>query len=116
VDNLSDEKRLTPQVVAADIAREFREDARRWTQKACARDGNGYSCDENDSAAVCYCLRGAINKRVSWDNDLNHEVCQAFDIALGHEPTETYRFVAWNDSPGRTVGEVIGLCEKVAAS
>lgn len=112
---LTDEK-MTPQQVAADIAREYREDAARWTQDWYAKDANGEECSSRDPIAVCWCLRGAIERRVGdWGDET--QTFRAFDAALGHEPEENHLYlVEWNDEPGRTVAEVIALCEKVAAS
>lgn len=102
-----------PKIIAADIAREFREDSKRWTQGHWARTESGERCTENHQKAACWCLRGAIDKRTPNDP---LAVYVAFDAALGHtlKPGMRLEFVDWNDEPGRTVGEVIELCEKVA--
>lgn len=108
----------TAQEIAADIARDFREDASRWTQRAWSRDANGVGTYEHSEDAVCWCLRGAIDIRLDPDAAAG-PILSAFDRALGYEPEDdddTLRFVAWNDAPGRTVGEVIALCDKVAQS
>ena len=118
-----------PKAIAADIAREYREDASRWTQGAFARAAPEDSYDGEqmglgnplDSRAVCWCLRGAIDKRTGNSDSLAWPTYQAFDEALGYAvggrmlgDNEPLWFVRWNDAPGRTVGEVIELCEKVA--
>ena len=113
---------LTPQQIAADVAREYREDLRRWTQGHWARDANGYGVGTRDSRAVCWCLRGAIDKRLQGSDQPTFDaIYRAFDKAIGcaweEGRTDNHvHFVAWNDRPGRTVREVIELCEKVAAS
>lgn len=110
----------TPQAIAADIAREYREDATRWTQGDWSRDRDGNGRGSNSPDAVCWCLRGAIMKRKP-DVLLATRTYLTFDAALGHtrdpnDPEDTHLyFVAWNDKPGRTVAEVIELCNKVAA-
>lgn len=113
------------QEVAADIAREFREDASRWTQEEMARDASGSAIDALDEPelaeqAVCWCLRGAIDKRLPHFGGRSGPVYLAFDRALGHSikseaEHDTLEFVKWNDAPGRTVADVIALCERVAS-
>lgn len=112
----------TPQQVAADIAREYREDARRWTQLTWARrsfERFANSCNYDSGEAVCWCLRGAVNKRVGLGS-LEMATLEAFDAALGDPPDDALDgdilCVRWNDAKGRTVEEVIALCDKVAAS
>lgn len=104
-----------PKTVAADIAREYREDAARWTRGWYARNALGKQCGVDDPLAVCWCLRGAIEKRVG-DGDESLIVMRAFDEALGfqwHDGNNEVQFVNWNDHPTRTVGEVIALCDAV---
>jgi len=106
-----------PKTVAADIAREFREHPAHWTQDYICKDADGEDwMDPTNPDAVCWCLRGAIDKRVIHGAG---PIYLAFDRALGHQIAseaehETLHFVEWNDKPGRTVAEVIELCERVA--
>jgi len=117
----TDQMALTPQAVAADIAKEFREDHTRWTQRWYARlsaNPLGGSCGPHHEKAVCWCLRGAIDKRFPTDVDVETlwPIYEAFDKALDRTLENRLHFVDWNDDPKRTIGEVIALCEKVAAS
>lgn len=105
-----------PKAIAADIAREFREDSKRWTKGYWARDAEGVRVNLNSPLAVCWCLRGAIDKRVPQDVSAV-PVYEAFDAALGPVggvPEGDLAFVRWNDASKRTIQEVIDLCEKVA--
>lgn len=124
-DTRSQEILTSVQQLAAEIAEEFRADATRWTQEELARDANGLPIDDIDDPmlspqAVCWCLRGAIDKRLNRFGGRSGDVYLAFDRALGHKFTirdhDHLEFVPWNDAPGRTVAEVIALCEKVARS
>lgn len=111
---------VTPQQVAADIAREYRANHCLWTQKVLGRDSDGVNTyDATDPRAVCWCLRGAIDRRLPTGSFAAQRVYEAFDRAIGREwapDDDAVYFVDWNDSPGRTVEEVIELCEQVAAS
>jgi hypothetical protein len=112
---------VSPEAVAADIAREYRENASHWTQGWIARDREGADLwYVKDPSAVCWCLRGAIDKRIDpWTGAIAFPIYLAFDRALGfniasEDEHGTLHFVRWNDRPGRTVGDVIALCEAVA--
>lgn len=106
-----------PRTVAAEIAREYREAPAKWIQDYICMDAEGVDwMDPDHEGAVCWCLRGAIDKRVPQGAG---QVYLAFDRALGYDIAsekehETLHFVAWNDRPGRTVEEVISLCDAVA--
>lgn len=109
----------SPQQVAADIAREFRQDATRWTQRWYAKDAFGSDVYEDDPSAVCWCLRGAIDKRClsqMANERLALRTYEAFDSVLSLPPNDDDRlsFIKWNDDPKRTVVEVIALCDRVA--
>lgn len=107
----------SPQAVAADIAREYRGDAAKWTQGWYAKTNEGLEVESDHPKAVCWCLRGAIDKRVKHCSAAYNEVLQAFEEALGYAYDNcSLHFVGWNDTPGRTVGEVIELCDRVVAS
>lgn len=105
--------------IASEIAKEYREHPTHWTQGHWARNELGGYTDYNSETAVCWCLRGAIDKRLSCGSSAASELYSLFELAVsgvrmsddGH-----LEFVDWNDEPGRTVQEVIALCEKVAAS
>ena len=111
---------VTPQQVAADIARELRADVSRWTRGWYARDARGRGCQAQDAQAVCWCLRGAIERRVGDENPLTDPIFKAFDKALGYDHGDDdsfeLQFVPWNDDPQRTAADIIALCDKVAAS
>lgn len=101
---------MTPQEIAKSIADELRQHPERWAQGA-----NGYSADGNavtsrSQNAVCWCLIGHIRRR-----DPDGRVPRELRSALMRETG--FRVVAdWNDKQGRTVAEVIALCDKVSQS
>lgn len=112
---MTDARTTDPKNVAADIAREYREHAERWTQGWYAKTAEGKDCGPTNPNAVCWCLRGAIEKRVG-EGDEGIPIFEAFDRALGFQDSEnTLHFIAWNDDPERKVSEVIALCEAVAS-
>ena len=106
--------------IAKAIAAEYRRDAARWTQGTWARDKDGDAVSARDENAVCWCLRGAIEKHITFEPYVTEEDCYfAFDLALGFDHAKTpsddeYHFVYWNDRPQRKVQEVIALCDEVA--
>jgi hypothetical protein len=98
----------TIQEIAADIARELREDPTRWTQKASARDTTGYGVAPASEKACAWCLYGHIERRNAYQT-IEH--FRALDSCMPLGCT-----ISWNDAPERTVDDVIALCDKVAAS
>lgn len=99
--------------IAADIARELREHPGRWFQGALVRFASGASTSTGYGLqrvdAVCWCLEGHICKRV--DDEVRLVAMNKFhEAALIPEGSLN----SWNDKPGRTVEDVIALCEKVA--
>jgi hypothetical protein len=98
---------------AADIARELREHPRHWTQKVFARDVLGNPVFWSDPDAVCWCLAGHLCRRAPL-----HQRSQLLyvlmsvprDLMLGHQSVSQF-----NDAKGRTVEQVIALCEALAA-
>lgn len=75
--------------VARDIAQELREHPERWTQ-----DASGG------------CLRGLIGKHIRAHAD---QVSRTFASVAGVQHLHL-----WNDAPGRTVRDVIALCDRLA--
>jgi len=107
---------LSAQAIAADIAHEYRTSALRWTQRAWARNEIGKNVHYSDPEATCWCLGGAIKRRVPYY--ACDRIFQAFGRALVELRTSwpSSDFVGWQDQPERTVGDVIALCDKVAQS
>lgn len=112
-------------IVARDIAKEFRAVPDHWTQGINARNAIKDSVAATSPEAVCWCLRGAIDLRIRPDCvDFEHRrvvVYRAFDVMLGHPLPPPYmmehapiHITTWNDAHGRTIEEVIELCDKVA--
>lgn len=99
----------TVQQIAAEIAQELREHPERWTQGVFARDEKGIPCFPNDSKAECWCILGFIHKSKPKTPDFWPQLCNLCGIE------NTGHLSKWNDAPGRTVDDVIALCEKVAS-
>lgn len=97
---------MTPQELAKSIADELRSDPTRWSQgSAVALDKDGRIVRAEDPSAISWCIIGHALKR-------NAELPDEFRIQAG----EKMIGCVWNDAPGRTVADVIALCDKVAAS
>ena len=90
-----------------------------WTQHTHARDANNDECAYNADDAVCWCLLGAIGK-VRFDKerppgfvDQTHWLeWQLLDQM--RNITGSRDVVEWQDSPGRTVNEVISMLRDAA--
>lgn len=106
----SDNKSDDPKTLAADIARELRENPNAWTQSYMARRADGKQALVLGDGACSWCLVGHIERRLK-DRVVNHpQVLTAFYNHLDRKS-----IVCFNDAEGRTVADVIELCEKVAA-
>jgi len=113
-DPLRTEDQLNPKAIAADIARELRDDPKRWTQGVLSRSARGESlmhvtdCTRSPRAA-CWCLIGHIIRRTGSGRD--YPVTSKFRAVLG-----TDELAMWNDKAGRSAQDIIDACDKVAAS
>jgi len=99
----------TIQEIAADIARELRDDPARWTQAAYARDHRGYPIQHDAKTACTWCLMGHVKKRVT----PHEEVVTSLYLLRNAIGTST---AEWNDVHDRTVQEVVELCDRIAAT
>lgn len=99
--------------IAADIAKELREHPERWFQGALVKFADGASTSTGAGLlrddAVCWCLEGHICKRV--DSEVRWVAMGDFRDAA--KITGSLNF--WNDERGRTVKDVIALCDEVAS-
>ena len=77
-----------------------------WTQRAFARDRLGLAVKFGSDKAVCWCLEGALLAVGSEAMSEAGGLLQAVISSL------TSLF-CWNDTPGRTKEEVLGLFDKV---
>lgn len=89
--------------VAADIARELRSNPAAWHQGWFSNSREGLSSPD----ATSWCLSGHLLRR---GHQLSWPIYGVFEAAAGN------RVCSWNDTPGRTVEEVIELCDRVAES
>lgn len=100
-----------PKAIAADIAKELREHPDHWTTGTCARDAQGDIVASDDDEAVCWCLMGHILKRIP--NVDAYKFGTPFFAAVGlNWDDDDVGFSDLND--GKTVEQIIDLCEKVA--
>jgi|SRR5688572_29646239 len=90
--------------IARSIADELREHPEFWTQGTYARNSLGVITGLHDGDAVCWCLKAHFIKRGGYYGDFHDEV----ERITGKGPA------SFNDDPGRTVQDIIDLCEKVA--
>ena len=88
-----------------------------WTQQAFARDEAGWGIHPGEKGAVSWCLSGALWVVICGD--------MPFDKTPKHAKLILYRLfenlrlgelpARWNDSPGRTKGQVASLLRNTAA-
>lgn len=115
--------------VALSIAEELKAHPERWTQGVYARDADGKETDNHTGNVQCRCIMGHIFSRFPTmahcsDEDIRvMRVMQSqFNIVVSAAYTRTdlngfkepSAIVNFNDTPGRTVAEIIAVCEKVA--
>lgn len=94
--------------IVADIARELRAHPERWCQGPSAMNAEGHEVGSNEDDAVAWCLEGHVWARTQMFA-LPVSTFFLLRAALGQEV-----LFSWNDAPGRTVSDVIQLCEKAA--
>lgn len=115
----------TARDILLDIAAELRDHPESWCQYELAVDQDGHplrTSDEGETdiyhpAAVAWCLAGHLLLReVDEENDLSIRTAWA----VLHETVRQLtggrldHFVSYNDEPGRTVSDIIKLCELAA--
>lgn len=95
----------TIKTIASDIADELRSNPKAWHRGGFSNSTGQFDVDAPDATA--WCLSGHMKRR---GVSLSGEEYHAFAIHCHGS------VCAWNDVPGRTVDDVIALCEKVAAA
>lgn len=104
---------MTPQEIAADIARELREHPEHWIQGSLVGFANGERGNDAESVnadnATCWCFEGLIYKRTGTED--NFAVLEAFRAVIG-----MMEIHIWNDELQTTVALVIDVCDRVASS
>jgi hypothetical protein len=95
---------VTPKQVARSIVEELQAYPLHWCQWNSAIRSDGSKTRVNDPEAVAWCLWGHVCKREPFPSI---DMLEAFWPLLGST------IPVWNDRPGRTVEEVIQVCEKV---
>lgn len=94
-----------------------------WTQGAYARLANGDKTEYTDTAAVCYCISGAMNcaakQLKNEENDYDEIFLKGWwtitDVLRNREGGKAWdQPVYWNDESGRTKEEVVELLKKAS--
>lgn len=83
-----------------------------WTQRKLARDRQGRGAVYHGRAAVCWCLEGAL-ARAAFTDCGDRDWSAALDACDSALPgSGRGRLIVWNDAPGRTQAEVLGLLDR----
>ena len=79
-----------------------------WTQGTFARDINGGSVNEYDSAAVCWCVSGAISRALplSCQKNASELLTEQIENIIGKD------IILWNDDAKTTQEQVIQIVQK----
>jgi len=108
----------TVEEILRDTARELREHPERWCKLYFATRNDCTATDIGAADAVSWCLAGHVYRRSPTDSDLMWHIGALLRETLmrhGHSVKYPYDLVTcWNDKPGRTVDDVIALCEEAA--
>lgn len=91
-----------------------------WTQELFARNEQGNRCSAESSAAVCWCIRGAMFAAVK--GKFGDEFVEAETILESVIPPSSLKgigsnapLVYFNDRKGRTKAQVLALYERAIA-
>lgn len=87
--------------------------AKRWDPTACARDADGNRVEAVWPAAS-YSLCGAITHACAGDAKLDCRI--TIDVLGSDGLTKPKQLTHWENEPGRTVEEVIGLIDQACAA
>ena len=100
-------------VLAANIARTLRHHPESWCQKYLSRGAQACLIGQIQRNLPAVARAFAIENAL----ELEREVRRAFCVAAGvrHRRTSIDLLGLWNDAPGRTVEDVIELCDRVAS-
>ena len=88
-----------------------------WTQDAVARDADGDPVSEGNERAVCWCVDGAVALAATgpsgWDSGAWTDAMTLLSEAVMPGRGELDPgVIAWQDAPGRTQAEVLGLLDR----
>jgi hypothetical protein len=91
-----------------------------WTQGAFARVTHGWSCKADSERACCWCILGALARAVGVPDVSHfqpdaHRTRPAWFAEGLLEGKVDEPLPEWNDAPGRTIEQVLGLLDAVAA-
>lgn len=79
-----------------------------WITGSLAHDEAGDSIMPENERAICWCMRGAIERVVGGDLDEDSPLWAAVMRATSGHPE------SWNDTDGRTQAEVVAALRKAA--
>ncbi len=106
---------MTPDVrIALERVRELLL-AKRWDPTACARDADGKRIEAVWPAAS-YSLSGAITHACAGDEKLDAHITVKVLGSGDHGLTRPQQLTHWENEPGRTLEEVIGLIDQACAA
>lgn len=83
-----------------------------WTQFAYAQDANGKVVGASNPEAVRWCAKGAL--KAEDPNHFHNAVFRVEDYLGQGNPRWGCDMRIWNDTPGRTAGEVADTMRRVA--
>ena len=94
-------------------AYELLSDKSKWCQKNVAVDARGVGVSVNSPDVVRWCLDGALLRCYGWN--YHPEYTPACYLAVYRQVVDALHCVvsAWNDAPGRTYAEVVGLLKRL---
>lgn len=89
-----------------------------WGQGVDARDAQGRMTDPHDPSATCFCSYGALVRACGPKNftDEAYTTLQQEIVKDGYRDEFGTMLTRWNDTVGRTRGEVLDLFDKAIAT
>ena len=76
----------------------------KWTKEAFARNSSGEGVDSDSTAAVSWCLEGAMRRCGLWSSETSHKLMNACQSLYG-----TTNYEEWQDRPETTFEQVWAL-------
>lgn len=99
--------------------RELLKEKENWTQRAAARDINGFSCYPEEKEAFSFCLVGAAEKVISIlsEKPRTETRIKINEILRKFIPTKEYNSITkFNDDKNTTHEDIIKLLDKIINS
>jgi hypothetical protein len=83
-----------------------------WCQNSFALDSKGRDVDYNDSAAVAYCLRGAINSTAGIEGRNRAVAIQHLQVAIQEKLGANASLITYNDDYATSQDEVLSVVRR----